>query len=128
MSDFIENDVVGELHDLLDAYVVVDRCEADRSRMMGEVCQECDEEIEEILDDGYEVVADGLGDDWSKCYCFGCWSNWAATEAEFKPLFQPAGARAEHWSAGGDNFRLTCTRVSDFVPPLHCFAKRSAPI
>jgi hypothetical protein len=96
MGDFIEDDVVGELRDVLDAYVKVESWVADRSRMMGEVCQECNEEIEELLEGGESIVADGLGRDWSSCYCYGCWSDWAAGEADFKPLFQPAGAYAEH--------------------------------
>ena len=45
MSDFIEDDVVGELGDRIDSYVEVCEALADRSRMMGEVCQECGEEI-----------------------------------------------------------------------------------
>ena len=93
--EFVEDDAIGQVQDVCDAYVQLTRAQADRSRMEGEVCKECGEEVEDIFDNGEPVVTDDPTE-WSVCWCYGCWSDWAAGEAAFIPLFQPASGYTNH--------------------------------
>jgi len=87
VSEFSRDDVIGQVREMWDAWMLLNRTEADRYRCdyQDEVCQECGQDVEDVFYNGEEVVVDGW--DWDECYCYDCWSEWYSDAPEFIPLF-----------------------------------------
>ena len=92
VNEFSRDDVIGQVREMWDAWMLLNRIEADRYRCdyQDEVCQECGQDVEDVFNNGDEVVLDGW--DWDECYCYDCWSEWYSDAPEFIPLFHTPDA------------------------------------
>ena len=61
VSEFSRDDVIGQVREMWDAWMLLNRIEADRYRCdyQDEVCQECGQDVEDVFNNGDEVVLDG---------------------------------------------------------------------
>ena len=88
MCDFEGDEVIDEICDAADAYVMLAATDANRFRFEDEVCQGCGKAINDVFDGGFYAFAEA--DNWSVCYCDDCWYDWAGRDEEIIPLFQAA--------------------------------------
>ena len=112
MSEFFEDDVIGQVREMWGAWMLVGSAHqlADRYRCYFQdvVCHECGLEGEDAFANHLGVVVDDC--DWDECYCAHCWLEWASDAPEFIPLFQtPPNPMA----------RLTCDYCNEAIDYGH---------
>ena len=118
MSRFIENGVIEKLRDMWGAWMVVNRYRASRYDLEEEVCYECGDPIEDIIDNGGTVVVDH--EEYDECYCEECFQNWAEDGDEYIPLFKPA-VDAPTWLRCDHCDECLHDRDPDAYAPWHAY-------